>query len=145
MAKATQQAKTTEQETNEIIKITGLVKRAAHGSGKYDPEEKNRISVFVEENPEIYYDMITAYDNVGAKFTPDWFKKADGYFNFSSKYDIPVMNSAGEKITFEQWLDEMTAVGSVIIIKIKQKEGAVYPLAIKVLEDGAAYDPFSDM
>ena len=108
----------TTQETNKNFIVTGVIKKAAHGASKYDEEIKNRISVFSEDTG--FYDEITAYNEVGAKFTPDWFKKAEGYINLVSMYDIPVLDADGVRLSFETWIATNTAVGSKVSVKVNK-------------------------
>lgn len=129
------------QEFKDVI-VEGKVVSAYYGKTKYDDEKKYRLSVFSEV---IDYTEFTAFDNSGAKLTPAWFKDQKGYINLSSKFDIPVMNTDGEEITTEEWLDTKKAVHSFIKLKVRQKEGAVYPAAIIVVEDGEEADPFAGM
>lgn len=129
------------EEFKDVI-IEGKVVSAYYGKTKYDDEKKYRLSVFSEV---IDYTEFTAFDNSGAKLTPAWFKDQKGYINLSSKFDIPVMNTDGEEITTEEWLDTKKAVHSFIKLKVRQKEGAVYPAAIIVVEDGEEADPFAGM
>ena len=127
--------------TNTLI-IRGVkVVRAFNGSTKYNPTIKNHVTV----NGDIPYDAITAYDNVGTKLTPTWLKNKDGYMNVASKFDIPVQDMNGRKISFDDWIDEYNIVGALVNIKIIQKDGAIYPMAISVIEDGEELNPFEDM
>lgn len=129
------------EEFKDVI-IEGKVVSAYYGKTKYDDEKKYRLSVFSEV---IDYTEFTAFDNSGAKLTPAWFKEQKGYINLSSRFDIPVMSSDGEEMTTQEWLDTKKAVHSFIKLKVRQKEGAVYPAAIIVVEDGEEADPFAGM
>ena len=62
-----------------------------------------------------------------------------------SIYSIPVMDERGNKIDFDTWLEQYNVLGSKIKVSVKQKDGAIYPEAIKVLEDGEERDPFADL
>lgn len=127
---------------NNII-VEGTIVSARFGSTKFDDNNKYRIAI---ESDSIDYDSIHAYDNVGSKLTPTWFKDKTGYINLSSIYDIPVMDVTGKKIDFEDWLsDGYNALGSRVKVSIKQKEGALYPIAIKVIEEGEERDPFEGL
>lgn len=126
-----------------FLMVEGVVKGAKIGTTKFDKEEKQRISIKTE-NLDIY-DEIDAYDNAGEKFTPDWFKNAEGYINLASQFDIPVLDENGNRITFEKWIDGGTALGSQVRLKFKVTDGAVYPVAVKVLEPGEPFDVFEGM
>lgn len=122
--------------------VEGKVVSAYYGTTKYDDNKKYRLSIYSEV---IDYTEFTAFDNSGAKLTPAWFKEQNGYINLSSLFDIPVMSSDGEEMTTQEWLDTKKAVHSFIKLKVRQKEGAVYPAAIIVVEDGDEADPFAGM
>lgn len=122
--------------------VEGVVVSARYGANKFDDTNKYRIALKCDD---INYDDIHAYDNVGTKLTPSWYKNRDGYINFSSIYSIPVMDASGRRISFDEWLENYNVLGSIVKISFKQKDGAVYPEAIKVLEDGEERDPFADM
>lgn len=127
---------------NNII-VEGTIVSARFGSTKFDDNNKYRIAI---ESDSIDYDSIHAYDNVGSKLTPTWYKDKTGYINLSSIYDIPVMDVSGKKVDFEDWLsDDYNALGSKVKVSIKQKEGALYPIAIKVIEEGEERDPFEGL
>lgn len=137
-------AKTTNKEVkkNEDLIFTGTVKKAYNGSTKYDEEAKNRVTIY---NPDFPYEKITAYENVGSKMQPGWYKEAEGYINLSSKFDIPVRNSQGKEITFEAWINGDDTHNATVKVKIRQKDGAIYPICIVVLQDGEPVDPFEGM
>ena len=126
----------------EFLMITAKVVRAFFGSTRYDKEECNRITIKSDNMP---YDDIWAYDDCGNKYTPSWLKDGDGYMNLKSNYDIPVKDAKGRRISFADWLEGETTTGAIVTVKIRQKEGAIYPVAIKVIEDGENIDPFEDM
>lgn len=132
---------TKKQEFKDVI-VEGKVVSAYYGTTKYDDDKKYRLSIYSEV---IDYTEFTAFDNSGAKLTPAWFKEQKGYINLSSRFDIPVMNTDGEEMTTQEWLDTKKAVHSFIKLKVRQKEGAVYPAAIIVVEDGEEADPFAGM
>lgn len=135
-----------EQEVKkELLKkmiVEGVVVSARYGATKFDDNNKYRVAI---KSDSINYDEIHAYDNVGTKLTPSWLKNRDGYINLSSIYSIPVMDARGKQIDFDDWLAEYNVLGSKIKVSIKQKDGAIYPEAIKVLEDGEERDPFADL
>lgn len=133
-----------EKEMKELktLLIEGVIVSCRYGSTKFDDTNKYRFAI---KSDSIPYDDIHAYDNVGAKLTPSWMKEKDGYINCSSIYDVPVMDTRLKKISFTDWMENYNTIGSKVLVKIKQKDGAIYPEAIKVLEDGEERDPFKDM
>ena len=135
-------AETTKTNKEEIIKITAKVVRAFVGKTEYDDKEKNRVTLFAED---LDYSAIWAYNECGPKFTPAWMKDAEGYINLASKYDIPVKDIDGNKISFDDWLEAGLYRGAIVKAKIRQTEGAVYPVCLVVMEDGEEFNPFEDM
>lgn len=125
-----------------VFVVEGVVMGARRGRSKYSEDVKNRVDLKSENIP---YDEIQAFDNVGAKMTPSWFKDKTGYINSASMYDIPVKNARGVVISFEDWINNYNALGATVKMSFTQKDGAIYPKAIKVITDGEARDPFEDL
>lgn len=135
-------AKTKNETENKVLIIRGVkVVRAFFGSTKFNPTEKNHITL----NGDIPYDDIVAYKNVGSKLTPSWLKNQKGYMNLASVYDIPVRTENNREITFSDWISECNPISSKVNVKVIQKEGACYPVAIDVIKDGEVQNPFLDM
>ena len=131
-----------DKKTVDNIIIEGVVKSAYIGKTKFSDTVKNRIAV---QSNTIPYDQITAYKEVGNKLTPAWYKDRTGYINLASIYNIPVMGIKNEIMTFEEFTENERAIGSKIRMSITQKEGSVYPKAIKILELGEERDPFEGL
>lgn len=98
---------------------------------------------------EVPYEDIHSFDDIGKRMIPKWYKDADGRIALQSQYDIP-MRRDGRETSFAAWLDEQrekeySCVGSLVRVKIRCGEGAVYPAAIIVLKDGEPRDPFEGM
>lgn len=135
-------AKTKKETENKVLIIRGVkVVRAYFGRTKFNPTEKNHITL----KGDIPYDEIVAYKNVGSKLTPTWLKKREGYINLASVYDVPVRTENNRVITFSDWIEECNPVSSEVNVKVIQKEGACYPVAIDVNKDGEVQNPFLDM
>ena len=130
-----------EQKAEKII-IEGTIVSARYGANKFDDTNKYRISI---KSDSIPYDDIHAYDEVGPKMTPSWYKNRDGYINLASIYEIPIKDYNGKVISFDDWLERYNALGSIVKVSIKQKDGAIYPQAIRILEDGEERDPFEGL
>ena len=138
-------AKTKEVKKHETLIVKGIVKKAYNGKTKFSEDVKNRITIFSEDFP---YTDITAYDDQPDKLTPGWFKDQEGYCNLASGFDIDVLNKDGKKLTFEEWISGEfgdNTHNAVVTVKIRQKDGAIYPVAIKVYKDGEPVDNFADM
>lgn len=140
------QNKVTNQDTQEkelkVIVVEGIITEARFGKSRFNDTEKYRIGIKCDSIP---YDDIKAFEKSGSKLTPKWFKDKTGYINLSSVYTIPVKDTKGREIDFEDWLSDYNALGSSVKVSIIQKEGAVYPKAVKVLADGEARDAFEDL
>lgn len=140
------QNKVANQDTQEkelkVIVIKGIITEARYGKTRFSDAEKYRVGIKCDAIP---YDEIKAFDKSGSKLTPKWFKDKTGYINLASVYSIPVKDTKGREIDFETWLSDYNALGSAVRVSIIQKEGAVYPKAIKVLADGEARDAFEDL
>lgn len=135
-------AKTKKETGNKVLIIRGVkVVRAFFGRTKFNPTEKNHITL----KGDIPYDDIVAYKKVGSKLTPSWLKTREGYMNLASMYDIPVRTENNREIPFSDWISDCNPISSEVNVKVIQKEGACYPVAIDVIKDGDDQDPFLDM
>lgn len=136
------ETKTTESKKDNIIIIRGVnVVRAFYGTTKYNPTKKNHVTI----KGDIPYDSITAFEGSGPKLTPTWYKNRDGYMNLASVFDIPVLTDTNKQIDFDEWITEYNTIGAIVNVKAIQKDGAIYPVAIQVLEDGEEINPFEGM
>lgn len=127
---------------NKDLIIDATVTSAYRGTTKFDDKVKNHLNI---QSDAIPYDQISAYDKSGARLTPAWFKDKSGYMNLSSNYNIAVKLTNGRTISFEDFASLDTARGSKIKIKVRQTEGAIYPIAFVVTEDGVPSDPFEGL
>ena len=134
--------KVQEKKSMNNLVIEGVVVSAKYGATKFDDKNKYRLSLYSENMP---YDDIKAFDTVGEKMTPSWYKEQEGYINLNSIFDIPVMDIKGNRIDFDAWLETEKVVKSKVKVSVRQKEGALYPMAIKVIEEGEEFDPFADL
>ena len=111
--------------------------------------EGNRVDEYrlnIDLNsPDKVYETITAYANSPKKYIPTWYKTREGNIILKSRYDIPVKDTNGNVVTFSEWLDEGMISKAEIKIKIKQKDGAIYPVAMTIEKDGEEIDYFEGM
>ena len=128
--------------TDNTLIIEGTVISAYIGKSRFSDVEKCRLAI---ESKTIPYDKITAFKESGAKLTPAWFKDKNGYMNLSSIYSIPVKDSRGRQIEFAEFVETEAAIGSKIKLSVTQRDGAIYPKAFIVLEDGEPRDPFAGL
>lgn len=145
MAAATKKETQQTEQKNDLI-FEGVIIKAYFGSDTYDKEEKYRITV---KSDNIPYTDITVFDESGSRFTPSWLKEMNGYISLKSNYEIPVKDVKGRDLSWDDWMEAGTAKGSEVRVKIRQKvtrgNGAIYPVAIRVLNPGVAEDPFEGM
>lgn len=134
--------KTETKANNTYVVLSGICKKAYTGKTKFDDKSKNRVTIF---NDKIDYSLITAYAESPAKLIPSWYKDAEGYVNAASEFDVPVMDTTGKRISFEEWTGNYDTHNAEVVIKLRQKDGAVYLTAIKVIEDGEPVDDFEGM
>lgn len=135
MAEKNQEKK---MEKIEDLYIVGKVVKAMYGSTRFDKDEKFRLTI----KGDIPYGEITAYDHTRSSFIPTWFKNQDGYMNLTSVYDIPC-RYGNNKFNFSDWVGndtDLTAPNSEVVVRIRQKDGAVYPVAIDITKDGEIAD-----
>ena len=137
MSEKKQQEKNLQEKMSDLY-ITGHVIKATFGATRFDKGEKFRITI----KGDIPYEDITAYEGTRTSFIPQWYKEQEGYMNLSSVYDIPC-RYGNDKFTFSDWIskdNDLTAPNSEVCIRIRQKDGAVYPVAIDILKDGEVAD-----
>lgn len=130
--------KETAEKMNDLF-IMGRVVRAYYGATRKDEKEKYRITIQSDVMP---YDQIKAFDGSPSRFVPSWFKEEKGFMNLSSDYAIPVRYGRDE-LDFTQWSageTNLTAPNAIVVVKVRQKQGAVYPVAIDIREDGHTED-----
>ena len=128
--------------TNNTLIIEGEIVSAYIGGAKNDPETLNRLAI---KSDAIPYESITAFEGSKDRYIPAWFKDKTGYINLKSRYNIPVKDSKGHAIDFAEFVERETVIGSKVRISINQRDGALYPKAFVVLEDGEPKDPFEGL
>lgn len=138
-------SKQEEKKVKENVIVEGIVVSARIGTSRFDDKEKCRLSIKCDPSKLDYAKFDKAYEKSGSRLTPNWVKDKDGYINLNSKFDIPVKDINGKVISFEEFTEKSTALGSVIKLSLTIKEGAVYPVAFKVLEEGEELNPFEGL
>ena len=138
-----------------ILNDVTLVKAKRGGKSVWDNRTKRftynndqletTLSLFSEDE-EIYSKLSSAYEDTHEKFIPRWFKEKNGYINLKSNYDIPVLTTNDEETTLVDLINESpTLIGSKVNISLTLTDGAVYPNAIKIVEDGEVKNPFEGL
>ena len=138
-----------------ILNDVTLVKAKRGGKSVWDNKTKRftynndqletTLSLF-SENEEIYSKLASAYEDTHEKFVPRWFKEKNGYINLKSNYDIPVLTTNDEETTLVDLINESpTLIGSKVNISLTLADGAIYPNAIKIIEEGEVKNPFDGL
>ena len=134
-----------EKKGKEIVIVEGTVVSARIGTSRFDDKEKCRLSIKCEPTTLDYAKFEKAYEKSGSRLTPNWVKDKDGYINLNSKFNIPCKDITGKAITFEEFTEKSTALGSEIKLTLTIKDGAIYPVAFKVLQEGEELNPFEGL
>lgn len=138
-----------------ILNNVTLVKAKRGGKSVWDNRTKRftynneqletTLSLFSEDE-EIYSKLASAYENTYEKFIPRWFKEKNGYINLKSNFDIPVLDTNNNETTLVDLINESpTLIGSKVNISIVIVDGAIYPNAIKIIEEGEVKNPFEGL
>lgn len=129
---------------NGKIKFRGMtINDLVQGFGK-DKEKKIRFSIYDFEISDDLRSKILEYFDINSTFCPKWLKDKDVEFiNLKSNYNIDIYDKNNERMNEEQ-IEQIYSdfEGSVLIVV---KEGAIYPVAIKVEKNGKPYNPFENM
>lgn len=131
-------------EENKLV-VSGTLAAFRFGVNKFDKEtEKYYVSIKADELPSEIRDSIrlTYFAESKEKYIPDPFKEGadlnNTYLNLKSMYEIPVFmeGKGNQKFTFDDVIelgDGLPPYGSEVLLSCRLKEGAVYPLAIKII------------
>ena len=131
-------------------------KREVKDFGKRQSEEKLWITLAEAElSKDQQKELEDAFKDAGKNFTPAWVKKFEGYVNVSTQYDLPYL--LGKKVAeahtdIEEKGDSILAlikagfpyIGADVKLSLNVKEGAVYPLSVKILSEGKPFNPYSE-
>lgn len=102
----------------------------------------NKLSVKADLIADVRKKVIDAGVDVSNPFCPKWIRDDScEYVNLKSKFDIPTKLDSIADATQKD-----VNVGAKIKIKMVVKSnGNIYPVSIKVIENGAEYNPFDGM
>lgn len=139
----------------ENIIFNGVVKYAYFGKSDNDTKDKTRILITVEDDniEEIREKLTECYKTSSLK--PKFVTEKSSNLMIKSLYDVPCRIDADMSQIKEDWTDYDTTakgfvdmgytIGAKVRVKIKLKNGAMYPVAIVVKELGTKYNPLEDM
>ena len=121
-------------------------KREVKTFGGKEQKEKLYVTLAEVELDKKKLEKITAsFAEVGKKFTPEWVKNFGGYVNLATEFELPYMDIDGNKYTsIEPDLGTLKWMGAEVEACINIKEGAIYPVSLKFVTEGKAFDPFAE-
>lgn len=132
------------EDENKLV-LSGTLTAFRHGVNKFDKEtEKYYLSIKAAALPQEIRDKIREkyFADAKEKFIPDPFKEGadptNTYINLKSLYEIPVFRegTGNKKYSFDEVIemgDGLPPYGSEVLLSMRLKEGAVYPLALKIV------------
>lgn len=132
------------EEENKLV-LSGTLSSFRHGVNKFDKEtQKYYISIKADSLPAALRDQIRNkyFADAKEKFIPDPFKEGadleNTYINLKSLYEIPVFKegTGNKKYSYDDVIemgDGLPPYGSEVLLSIRLKEGALYPLALKIV------------
>lgn len=139
----------------EQIIFNGVVKYAYYGKSDNDNKDKTRILVTVDDAniDDIRKKLTECYKSSSLK--PKFITENGTDLMIKSLYDVPCRMDADTSQIKELWSDYDTTakgfidmgytVGAKVKVKVKLKDGAMYPVALVVKELGTKYNPLDDM
>ena len=125
--------------------LSGTLSAFRFGTNKYDKDtEKYYVSVKCDDFPVEIRDAIrtTYFADTKEKYIPDPFKEgadlSNTYLNLKSQYQVPVFleGKGNKKYTYDEVIelgDGLPPYGSEVLLSCRLKEGAIYPLALKLI------------
>lgn len=98
----------------------------------------------IDDSEKVWEFFDGFYNGVASKWVPEWYKEKKGV-TVKSNYDIPVkIVDTDERFSFPQFVDRGMIRNAKVLVKCNIKESALYPIAMKIVEDGEVYDAFKD-
>lgn len=128
--------------------LTGTVTFATFGQTSKDKKNKYRVTFNADKFDKT--DFIKAYEKSDLK--PKFITDDDCYLiNIKSLFDFPCKVTDTDKQTdydiehVSDWLETGEITDAKIKMKVKLKEGAIYPVSMIVEKLGSIYNPFEGM
>ena len=131
-------------EENKLV-LSGTLSAFRYGTNKFDRDtEKYYVSVKCDDIPKEIRDAIriTYFADAKEKYIPDPFKEgadlSNTYLNLKSQYQVPVFveGKGNNKYSYDDVIelgDGLPPYGSEVLLSCRLKEGAIYPLALKLI------------
>ena len=124
--------------------LTGTLTALRYGTNKFDTaKEKYYVSIKTALDAETRAAIKDKYfSETKEKYLPEPFKNiTDGecYFNLKSLYEIPIFKQGegNHKYSYEDVIEMGEGLpphGSIVKLAMRLKEGAIYPLALQIIE-----------
>ena len=128
--------------------LTGTVTFATFGQTSKDKTDKYRVTFNADKFDKT--DFIKAYEKSDLK--PKFITDDNCYLiNIKSLFDFPCKVTDPDKYSdydvehVSDWLETGEIIDAKIKIKVKIKEGAIYPVAMTVEKLGSIYNPYEGM
>lgn len=131
-------------EENKLV-LSGSLSAFRHGVNKYDKDTvKYYVSIKADDIPAELRTLIRDryFADAKEKYIPEPFREDynpdNTYINLKSLYEIPVFKegSGNKKYTYDDVIelgDGLPPYGSEVLLSMRLKEGAIYPLALKII------------
>lgn len=128
--------------------ITGKVTFATFGQTSKDKTDKYRVTFNSDKFDKT--DFIKAYEksDLKPKFITDencYLINIKSLFDFPCKITDPDADNGYGVQHVSEWLETGEIIDAKIKIKVKIKEGAIYPVAMIVEKLGSIYNPYDGM
>lgn len=87
-----------------------------------------------------------AFAESGKQFTPDWVKHFEGFANFATKFELPcILPNGAKRDSVEEEIDGgLKWFAAPVALSFNAKKGALYPVALKILDEGKDINPFEE-
>lgn len=129
--------------------LTGTVTFATFGQTSKDKTDKYRVTFNADKFEKT--DFIKAYEksDLKPKFITDencYLINIKSLFDFPCRIDDPSIKDTEYDIDrVSGWIETGEIIDAKIKIKVKIKEGAIYPVSMIVEKMGSIYNPFEGM
>lgn len=132
-------------EENKLV-LSGTLSAFRFGTNKFDKDTEHYfVSIKADEIPAEIRNTIREkyFADTKDKYIPEPFKEnadlSNTYINLKSQYEIPVFKDGegNKKFSFQEVIDMgdgLPPYGSEVLLSCRLKEGAVYPLAVKIIK-----------
>lgn len=131
-------------EENKLV-LSGTLSAFRFGTNKFDKDtERYFVSIKADDIPEEVRTKIREnyFADSKEKYIPEPFREgadlSNTYINLKSQYEIPVFKegAGNKKFTFDEVIemgDGLPPYGSEVLLSCRLKAGAIYPLAVKII------------